>query len=122
MMKVSSLYNFICVLLLDAILIYQIFDPCKVKVRQRRDCGYSGISPETCTGSAKISLMLRDMGVLIPTVLKWGLVAVPKYHLFMMSDLPKSAGYIYGIIGFVSAMTISRCCYEAVEGAPHCYH
>ena len=122
MMKISSLYNFLIVLLINAIAVYQVFNPCNVLVGNRRDCGYMGISPETCTGSGKLTLMLRDLTVLVPTLLRWAIIGLPTYHIYMMSDLPKSAGYIYGLIGFLSALTISRCCYEPVEGAPHCYH
>lgn len=121
-MKVSPLYNFLGLLVFHGMHLW-FLDPCHVAVNLRQDCGYPGISGETCVKNGKFMLMLKDYKVLFVTLIRWVMASYPTVFAYMESDLPNAIGLVYASLGMYTAFSLTRCCYDSTfDGAPHCYH
>jgi hypothetical protein len=118
----APLYNFLIVAIVHMIASSMWLNPCSVPIDQRRDCGYPGIEPGTCTTFGKASLVTRDPMMFSRLMMIAGSVFLSVLLMFKKSGFPSPVVVAYIGIGLLTVYNATRCFHDStVPYGPHCY-
>lgn len=95
------------------------WNPCDVPKKQRKDCGWPGISLTHCVVAGK--LLLPDSWK--EAAVAWAFFSGLGFSLWSLSRYPLGSLVFYQLVGLATAYQITRCCHDdkVKEGIPHCF-
>lgn len=121
--KMSPIYNFVFLSLAHLLANVYLFDPCNVPLKDRRDCGFHGITGATCETFGKLSIVTRDLGVFLRISMFTCTVLITSWMVFRKSGFPPIVGVLYAGFALSTVFTATRCCHDSTVGSgPHCYY
>ena len=118
----SPLYNFLLLAIAHLIASSLIFDPCSVPLYDRQDCGYPGITPNTCVMFGKWSSITSNPMMLVRVISVTASAVLISMYMFTKSGFPSVVAVAYLGLAAMTVFNATRCCHDSsVPYGPHCY-
>lgn len=119
----TPVYNFMFLALAHLLANVFLFDPCNVPLKDRRDCGFPGITDTACQTFGKLSIVTRDLSIFLKISAFTFTVLALSWMCFKKSGFPTIVGVLYVGIAFSTVFSATRCCHNpAAVSGPHCYY